>query len=143
MTAAQKIISGPDIPRIEVVHEDDRRTVREVNLRLPDGTMRHITHLAIKGSGVLGNHYHNDGPEHFAVINGNPLVVTAPHSNPTRLELRRFPDGGYVTMAPGEAHAFYFDQPGDLISTMDGVFNPDDMHPQKLEIPAPRPSFNH
>ena len=133
-----KLISGPFIPTLAVVHEDDRRTIRETQVKNPDGTISRITHLAIKGAGVLGNHYHLSGEERFTVISGEPTVVTAPHEKPEESKMHTFPNGGYIVMQPGETHAFYFDKPGNLISSMDSAFNPDDpdMHPQQLPLPS-------
>jgi|GEM_PF-1367062 len=130
-----ELISGPTIPLMKPVHEDDRRAIREAEITLPDGTVRRITHLAIKGSGALGNHYHHSQPEYFSILDGDPAVLTAPHDQPTNVQVRHFPDGGHLTVMPGEAHTFQFTKPGNLISSMDGAFDPNDLHPQKLENP--------
>jgi hypothetical protein len=136
-----EFISGPQINAMKLVHEDDRRTIREVEMNLPDGTIRRVTSLAIHGprdgeqSVALGNHYH-DNPEYFAVLGGNPTVLTADKDTPKDVTVRTFPEGGHVVMKPGEVHTFNFSQPGELISSMDGAFDPTDLHPQKLAAPA-------
>lgn len=128
----ETFISDANIPRMEVVHDDERRSIREAEMRLSDGTIRRVTQLAIKGAGLLGNHYHPK-PEHFTVLDGNPTIITADNDNPQIVTERHLPNGGHITMAPGEAHAFRFDRPGNLISTMDGAFDPGDLIPFNIE----------
>jgi len=130
----KQFISGPNIPVMKPVHEDDRRAIREATMTMPGGSLRRVTSLAIKQSGVLGNHYHNH-PEYFSVLSGNPTVLTAPREDPDSITVRNYPDGGHIVMQPGEAHAFHFDEPGELISSMDGAFDPNDMHPLPLKHP--------
>ena len=134
-TNMSELISGPNIPTMKLVHEDYRRVIREVVVRVPDKGVRRVTDIAIReGGGVLGNHYHTK-PEYFSVISGNPTVYTAPSSEPTNMQERSFPEGGHIVMAPGETHTFKFEGPGHLISTMEGEYDPADTVPQKLAIP--------
>lgn len=131
------LISSPNIPRIQVVHEDERRIIREALIPpVKDGDpVQRLSHIAIKNAGevVLGQHYH-PLPEHFIVINGNPDLWTAPHDNSTNITRQNFPNGGHVTIEPGVTHAFKFKHGGDIISVMDGKFNPDNMIPSVLDI---------
>lgn len=130
------LISGPEIPRLLPMHEDSRREIREAEIRMPDGSIRRVTHLAIKGAGVLGQHYHPI-PEYFTVRAGNPDIVTAPHDKLADVQVRRPPACGHVIMAPGEVHAFQFGEGGGyLISTMDGAFDPAQLIPATLDVPA-------
>ena len=130
-----QFISGPNISKLTTVHEDERRAIREAVLTGHDGALRRMTVLSIKGVGVLGNHYHNS-PEYFTVLDGDPTILTAPKEQPSNVAVHRFPEGGHITMAPGQVHTFQFERPGTLMSTMDGAFDPTDMHPQKLEPPT-------
>lgn len=132
----KQFLSTPTIPKMEVVHDDERRTIREVELEQFDGTMRRVTSIAIKAATdgqpvVLGNHYH-DKTEDFVIISGEPKVVTAPESNPDDQTRHEFPDGGFISMRPGEAHTFIFTKPGEIRSTMSGTFEEGGMHPRKL-----------
>lgn len=132
----KQFLSTPHIPTMEVVHDDERRTIREAELEQFDGTIRRVTSIAIKAATdgqpvILGNHYH-DRTEDFAVISGAPKIVTAPEDNPSDRMHHEFPDGGFISMKPGEAHAFVFTQPGELRSTMSGTFEEGGLHPHKL-----------
>ncbi|HEX8227394.1 MAG TPA: hypothetical protein VF572_06015 [Candidatus Saccharimonadales bacterium] len=135
-----EFISTPNIPVLETVHDDDRRTIREAVTQTPDGRKTRVTALAIKGAGSveLGNHYH-DNPEYFTIHDGDPLVATASKDTPEDVTVRQYsadsPEDSYVTMDPGTVHTFRFAGKGNMTSTMAGEFDPSDLHPQKLVIP--------
>lgn len=130
-----QLISGPNIPSLKLMHEDERRAIREAALPQSDGTIRRVTHLTIKGAGVLGQHYHPI-PERFTVVSGDPVIATAPHDDTASVVVQRFPEGGHITMASGQVHAFEFGKEGgELISTMDGAFDPSQLIPAEIVIP--------
>ncbi len=140
MKNKQEFISGPNIPVMEVQHNDHRRTIREATVEIPgdehhESTVRRITHIAVKGAGGdLGNHYHTK-EETFSVVNGDPTVYTAPKEEPTHITVREIPSTSHLVMEPGEVHTFRFEGPGDLISSMEGQFDPADTIPQPLDAP--------
>lgn len=130
-------LSVPEIPRLKVVHDDQRRTIREATLPQADGTIRRVTSIAIKAANdgkpiVLGNHYH-DIPEYFTILDGSPTVITAPLSDPDAITERTYDSGAHLVMQPLEAHAFIFPpEGGELRSTMDASFEAGGTHPHKI-----------
>jgi quercetin dioxygenase-like cupin family protein len=131
-----KFISSPNIGTMKPVHEDERRSIREAEMELPDGSIKRVTELTVHGiaRATLGNHYHRV-PEYFTVHDGKPTILTAPKDAPNEVTVHDLPDGGFIIMGPEQVHTFIFDGPGRLVSTMDGAFDPTDMAPQKLEEP--------
>lgn len=132
----KEFLSTPDIPTMHTVHEDERRAIREAELKQADGQLRRVTSIVVKAPNqgeemVLGNHTHVR-PEDFAIINGNPKVLTAPLDNPEDITEHAFPDGGFITIDPEVIHTFVFEEAGELRSTMTGTFEESGTKPHKL-----------
>lgn len=132
----KEFLSVAEIPTMKLEHEDARRAIREVALRQCDGSLRRVTSIEINAPQpgeqmVLGNHTHVR-TEDFAVLSGNPKVLTAPLGNPDDITEHSFPDGGFIAIKPKEVHTFVFDGPGVLRSTMAGTFEESGTKPHKL-----------
>jgi hypothetical protein len=132
----KKFISGPNIATMRPVHDDDRRSIREAEMILDDGSVRRVTELTISGisRAALGNHYHPI-PEYFTVHEGSPTLLTANVVNPAEVTSEILDKESYVTIPPKVAHTFIFDGPGRLVSTMDAPFRAEDMIPHPLDPP--------
>lgn len=134
---SKQLISGPDIPTMRLVHEDQRRAIREVEINTPGSPMRRVTEIvvnaALDGKSVdLGNHYHGR-PEHFTIVAGDPVLTTAYVDNPEDVQVQKMHPGDTVTMDPRVAHKFNFpDGPGELRSTMEGTFEESETRPHQL-----------
>jgi hypothetical protein len=132
----KEFLSTIEIPTMQTEHEDARRVIREVELKQYDGSLRRVTSIVVKAPQngeqmVLGNHTHVK-PEDFVIHSGNPKVLIAPSENPSDVTEHSFPDGGFITVKPGDVHTFIFDQPGELRSTMTGTFDESGTKPHKL-----------
>lgn len=132
----QELISGPNIPIMELVHNDPRRTIREAAITVPGSPLRRITEIVVKRPEAgqtmdLGNHYH-EKPEDFVIVEGTPKVSTAHIDNPSQVVVKVMSAGDTITMQPGVAHKFSFDGPGQLRSTMEGTFEESGTQTYKL-----------
>lgn len=133
MTENNHFISGPEIPTMETQHSDSRRTISEVLVESPEDGHRRVTLLEIgKDGGALGNHYHMNAPEFFAVIEGNAKLLTADHESPEDVTETELNAGDSIEIPEGTTHTFIFDGEAVMMSSMDGEFDPADMHGQKL-----------
>ena len=134
MTENKYFISGPEIPMMETQHSDNRRTISEVVVPSPEGEApRRVTLLEIGDEGgALGNHYHMNAPEFFAMIEGTARLITANHKNPTETNETVLATGESIEIPAGTTHTFVFEDRAVMMSSMDGEFDPSDMHAQKL-----------
>ncbi len=118
---------------MEQQHSDDRRTISEVLVESPEDGRRRVTLLetGVDG-GILGNHYHMSESEFFALIKGSATLLTANHETPEDITETRLNTGDSIEIPTGVTHTFVFDGEAVMMSSMDGAFDPTDMHGQKL-----------
>ncbi len=133
MTENKRLISGPEIPTMERQVSDARRTISEVVVESPEDGHRRVTLLEISAEGgVLGNHYHMNAPEFFALVEGSARLLTADHETPEDVTETELNAGDTIEIPVGTTHTFIFDSEAVMMSSMDGEFDPADMHAQRL-----------
>ncbi len=129
---SEKIISPTQIPTMKEQHSDNRRTISEV--LIDDGHEGHrVTLLEISDNGgVLGDHFHLNHDEHFRLFFGKATLLLAKSEDLSDVEKQEFIAPAEIIVPKGIAHTFIFESSAQMVSVMDGEFDPEDMHPAKL-----------
>jgi quercetin dioxygenase-like cupin family protein len=91
---------------MELVHTDERRTIREMVHELPGGPLTRVTRIDVTAdNAVLGNHYHPHA-ELFMVQVGGGLLMLAPAENLRDITEREFRAGDVILVPARTAHTF-------------------------------------
>jgi dTDP-4-dehydrorhamnose 3,5-epimerase-like enzyme len=129
---SEAFISPKQIPTMTEQHRDDRRTISEVLIE--DGHEGHrVTLLEIGDSGgILGNHFHLNHDEHFRLFMGKAILLLANPEDLSNVEQQEFNAPAEITIPKGTTHTFVLESSAQMVSVMDGEFDPEDMHSSTL-----------
>jgi len=111
------------VDSIELVHEDGRRVIAEMNSTGADFS---VQRFVIKEKIALGNHYHDKKEEVFVILKGSGEITLMDDAAQKTFAVK---EGDVIFVPRGTGHTFVLEPGSEMICFSTSAFDKDDFHP--------------